>query len=102
MLRIRHVTLGLIGRVEAFVAEQREELAGQHPPIDRDDWEEKPNHERNSGKGSTSLMRRVLYCMVMQLALLSAAEAQVPFTNGTTDLPRVFEYPLPHQRVILE
>ena len=104
MLRIRLVTLGLIGRVEAFVAEQREELAGQHPPIDHNDSEEKPNHrrERNSRKGSTSLMRRVLYCMVMQLALLSAAEAQVPFANGTTDFPRVFEYPLPHQRVILE
>jgi hypothetical protein len=40
--------------------------------------------------------------MVMQLALLSAAEAQVPSTNDTTDLPRVFEYPLPHQKVILE
>jgi hypothetical protein len=40
--------------------------------------------------------------MVMQLVLLSAAQAQVPFTNGTTNLPRVFEYPLPHQRVILE
>ena len=47
-------------------------------------------------------MRRVLYYMVMQLALLSAAKAQVQFTNGTPDLPRVFEYPLPHQKVILE
>jgi len=47
-------------------------------------------------------MRTVFHCMVMQLVLLSAAQAQVPFTNGTTNLPRVFEYPLPHQRVILE
>ena len=51
-------------------------------------------------------MRRVLYYMVMQQLLLSAAHAQVPadntFTNGTTGLPRVFEYPLPHQKVILE
>ena len=47
-------------------------------------------------------MRRVHYCLVMQLALLSAAVAQVPFTNGMTDLPRVFEYPLPQQKVILE
>ena len=47
-------------------------------------------------------MRRVLCYIVMQLALLSAAKALVQFTNGTTDLPRVFEYPLPHQRVILE
>ena len=47
-------------------------------------------------------MRRVLCYMIMQLALLSAAKAQVQFTNGTTDSPRVFEYPLPHQRVILE
>jgi hypothetical protein len=45
-------------------------------------------------------MRCVLYCMVMQLVLLNAAQAQV--TNDTTRLPRVFEYPLPHQRVILE
>jgi|SRR6516225_5275734 hypothetical protein len=53
-----------------------------------------------------NLMRRVLYYMVMQQLLLSAAHAQVPadntFTNGTTGLPRVFEYPLPHQKVILE
>jgi hypothetical protein len=38
--------------------------------------------------------------------LLSAAHAQVPaentFTNDTTSLPRVFEYPLTHQKVILE
>ena len=47
-------------------------------------------------------MRGVLYCMVMQLALLSGAQAQVPPTNDTTDLPRVFEYPLPRERVILE
>jgi len=47
-------------------------------------------------------MRTVFHCMVMQLVLLSAAQAQVPFTNGTTNLPRVLEYPLPHQRVILE
>ena len=47
-------------------------------------------------------MRGVFYCMITQLALLSAAQAQVPFTNDTTNLPRVFEYPLPHQRVILE
>ena len=47
-------------------------------------------------------MRGVLYCMVMQLALLSGAQAQVPLTNDTTDLRRVFEYPLPRERVILE
>ena len=47
-------------------------------------------------------MRGVLYCMVMQLALLSGAQAQVPLPNDTTDLPRVFEYPLPRERVILE
>jgi hypothetical protein len=44
--------------------------------------------------------------MVMQLVLLSTAPAQVPavntFTNDTTGLPRVFDYPLPHQKVILE
>jgi|SRR6516225_3181244 len=47
-------------------------------------------------------MRVVLYCMIMQLALLSGAQAQVPLTNDTTDLRRVFEYPLPRERVILE
>jgi hypothetical protein len=38
--------------------------------------------------------------MVMQLALLSGAQAQVPLRNDA--LPRVFEYPLPRERVILE
>ena len=42
----------------------------------------------------------------MQLALLGGAQAQVPaenrFTNETTGLLRVFEYPSPHQKVILE
>ena len=51
-------------------------------------------------------MRCVLYYMVMQLVLLSAAHAQVPaentFTNDTTGLPRVVEYPFSHQKVILE
>ena len=47
-------------------------------------------------------MRCMLYWMVMQLVLLSAAQAQVPVTIDTTGLPHVFEYPLPHQRVILE
>jgi hypothetical protein len=47
-------------------------------------------------------MRSLLYSMVVQLALLSGARAQVPLTNDTTDLPRVFEYPLPHERVILK
>ena len=51
-------------------------------------------------------MRCVLYYIVMQLVLLSIAHAQVSaantFTNDTTDLPRVVEYPLPDQKVILE
>src|SRR5215469_966194 len=51
-------------------------------------------------------MRCVLYYIVMQLVLLSTAHAQVSgantFTNTTTSLPRVVEYPLPHQKVILE
>jgi hypothetical protein len=36
----------------------------------------------------------------MQLVLLSAAQAQVP--SDDTSLPRVFEYPLPSQTVLLE
>jgi hypothetical protein len=51
--------------------------------------------------------------MVMQLVLLSAAQAQVPnspfihraenaFTINETGLPRVLEYPLPRQTVLLE
>src|SRR5215471_15717951 len=53
-------------------------------------------------------MRRVLYWMVMQLVLLSAAQAQVSnsqestFTIGDTGLRHVFEYPLPPQSVVLE
>jgi hypothetical protein len=53
-------------------------------------------------------MRCVLYWMVMQLVLLSAAQAQVPndqentFTVDETGLPHVFEYPLPSQTVVLE
>jgi|SRR5215469_14710024 len=53
-------------------------------------------------------MRRVLYWMVMQLVLLSAAQAQVSnsqestFTIGDTGLRHVFEYPLPPQTVLLE
>jgi hypothetical protein len=53
-------------------------------------------------------MRCVLYWMVMQLVLLSAAQAQVPnnqentFTIDDTGLPHVFEYPLPPQTVLLE
>jgi hypothetical protein len=46
-------------------------------------------------------MRCVLYWTVMQLVLLSAAQAQVPNIDGT-GLPRVFEYPLPPQTVLLE
>jgi len=45
-------------------------------------------------------MRYVLYWMVMQLALLGAAQAQVP--NDATGLPHVLEYPLPRQSVVLE
>ena len=45
-------------------------------------------------------MRYVLYWMVMQLALLGAAQAQVP--NDATGLPHVLEYPLPRQTVVLE
>jgi len=46
--------------------------------------------------------------MVLQLVLLSAAQAQVPnnqqntFTVEDTGLPHVFEYPLPPQTVLLE
>ena len=47
-------------------------------------------------------MRYVFYCMIMQLVLLSAAQAQVPVTIDATGLPHVFEYPLPPQTVILE
>ena len=53
-------------------------------------------------------MRRVLYWMVMQLVLLSAAQAQVSnsqentFTIDDTGLRHVFEYPLPPQTVLLE
>jgi hypothetical protein len=53
-------------------------------------------------------MRGVLYWMVMQLVLLSAAQAQVSnsqentFTIDGTGLPHVFEYPLPPQTVLLE
>ena len=45
-------------------------------------------------------MRCVLYWMVMQLVLLSAARAQVPNIDET-GLPHVFEYPFP-QTVLLE
>jgi hypothetical protein len=45
-------------------------------------------------------MRCVFHCMVMQLVLLSAAQAQVP--NDATGSPHVFEYPLPRQTVLLE
>jgi hypothetical protein len=38
--------------------------------------------------------------MVMQLVLLSAAQAQVPIDDSS--LPHVFEYPLPSQTVLLE
>jgi hypothetical protein len=39
----------------------------------------------------------------MQLVLLSAAQAQGnTFADDTTGLLRAFEYPLPHQKVILE
>jgi hypothetical protein len=52
-------------------------------------------------------MRRVLYWMVMQLVLLSAAQAQVSNQENTfpihdTGLPHVFEYPLPPQTVLLQ
>jgi len=53
-------------------------------------------------------MRYVLYWMVMQLVLLSAAQAQVPknqentFAVDATSLLHVFEYPLPPQSVVLE
>jgi hypothetical protein len=46
-------------------------------------------------------MRYVLYCMVTQLVLLIAAQAQVPNINQT-GLSHVFEYPLPRQTVLLE
>lgn len=45
-------------------------------------------------------MRLLFYCILLQLALLGAAQAQVP--SDATGLPRVFEYPLPHQTVVLE
>ena len=53
-------------------------------------------------------MRRVLYWMVMQLVLLSAAQAQVSNSQENTfpiddaGLPHVFQYPLPPQTVLLE
>jgi hypothetical protein len=53
-------------------------------------------------------MRCVLYWMVMQLMLLTAAQAQVSnnqentSTVDETGLPHVFEYPLPSQTVVLE
>jgi hypothetical protein len=48
-------------------------------------------------------MRYVPYCMVMQLVLLSATQAQEKtFTDNTNGLPRVVEYPLPQQKVILK
>ena len=52
-------------------------------------------------------MRCVLYWMVMQLVLLSAAQAQAPKAENTsttqdTGLPHVFVYPLPRQIVVLE
>jgi hypothetical protein len=46
-------------------------------------------------------MRYVLSYMVVQLVLLITAQAQAPNTNET-GLPRVFEYPLPRQTVVLE
>jgi hypothetical protein len=45
-------------------------------------------------------MRLVFHCMVLQLVLLGAAQAQVP--NDATGSQHVFEYPLPHQTVVLE
>ena len=53
-------------------------------------------------------MRYVLYWMVMQLVLLSAAQAQVPRNQENTSavdatgLRHVFEFPLPPQSVVLE
>jgi hypothetical protein len=46
-------------------------------------------------------MRYVLRYMVVQLVLLITAQAQAPSTNETGS-PRVFEYPLPRQTVVLE
>ena len=58
---------------------------------------------------SEPVMRYALYCMVIQLVLLSAAQAQAPkaraentFTTDATGLPHVLEYPLPRQTVLLE
>ena len=48
----------------------------------------------------SQLMRLLFHCMVLQLVLLGAAQAQVP--NDATGLPHVFEYPLPRQTVVLE
>jgi hypothetical protein len=45
-------------------------------------------------------MRCLLYWIVIQLVLLSAAQAQVP--DDATGVPHVFEYPLPRQTVVLE
>jgi hypothetical protein len=49
-------------------------------------------------------MRRVLYWMVMQLVLLSAAQAQVSNSQEIDDagVPHVFQYPLSPQTVLLE
>jgi hypothetical protein len=49
-------------------------------------------------------MRRVLYWMVMQLVLLSAAQAQVSNSQEIdgAGLPHVFQYPLPPETVLLE
>ena len=53
-------------------------------------------------------MRHVLYWMIMQLVLLSAAQAQVSnnqentFAIDDTGLPHVLQYPLPLQTVLLE
>ena len=45
-------------------------------------------------------MRYVFYCIVMQLGLLNAAQAQQ--RADATDLLHVFEYHLPHQTLLLE
>jgi hypothetical protein len=45
-------------------------------------------------------MRHVLYWIVSQLVVLSAAQAQA--TNDVTGVPHVFQYPLPRQTVVLE
>ena len=45
-------------------------------------------------------MRYVLCWIVIQLVLLSAAQAQVP--NDATGVPHAFEFPLPRQTVVLQ